>query len=105
MLEMISGKYPFATSSEKGMLESILTVLGPITMEQVRDIGVDPMEFPEVLAGSTVNGRRWSDIQGFPQTPSVQLRSLLNQALEYSPRRRNDAVTLLNHDFFRKSIE
>lgn len=98
---MMSGKYPFAASSEEGMLESILTVLGPITMEQIRDIGVDPMEFPKLLVGSTLNARRWSDIQAFPQTSSVGLRSLVNQALEYSPRRRNDAGTLLNHDFFK----
>ena len=106
ILEMMSGKYPFPASSEEGMLESILTVLGPITMEQVRHIGVDPMDFPEILAGSMFNARRWSDFQGFPHnTPSVELRSLLNQALEYSPRCRNDAATLLNHDFFRNDIQ
>lgn len=102
ILEMISGKYPFSASSEEEMIESILTVLGPITLEQVRDIGVNPMDFPEILAGSTFNARRWSDIKGFPHTLSVELRSLLNQALKYSPRRRNDAATLLNHEFFQK---
>ena len=86
------------------MLESILTVLGPITIVQVRDIGVDPMDFPEILAGSMFNVRRWSDFQGFPYTPSVELRSLLNQALEHSPRRRNDAATLLSHEFFKNDI-
>jgi serine/threonine protein kinase len=101
---MISGKYPFALTSEEKMPESILNVLGPITMEQVRDIGVDPLEFPELLAGSAFNARRWSDVQVFPQTPSVELRSLLNHALEYSPRRRSNAVTLLNHEFFKKTV-
>lgn len=101
---MVSGKYPFSASSEQGMLKSILTVLGPITIEQVRDIGVDPMDFPEILAGSMFNARRWSDFQCFPHTPSVELRSLLNQALEYSPRRRNDAATLFNHEFFKNDI-
>jgi len=101
---MISGKYPFANTSEDGMIESIFNVLGPVTMEQVRDIGVDPVDFPQLLAGSALNARRWSDVQVFPQTPSVELRSLLNQMLEYSPRRRSDASTLLDHDFFKEHI-
>lgn len=101
---MISGKYPFVATSEEGIIESIFTVLGPITMEQVRDIGVDPMDFPQLLVGSAFNARRWSDVQVFPQTPSIELRSLLNQMLEYSPRRRNDATTLLDHDFFKQQI-
>lgn len=101
---MISGRYPFVVTSEDGMRESIFTVLGPITMEQVRDIGVDPMDFPQLLAGSAFNARRWSDIQVFPQTPSVELRSLLNQMLEYSPRRRADASSLVDHDFFKHDI-
>jgi serine/threonine protein kinase len=99
---MMSGKYPFNATSENKILESILTVLGPLRMEQLRDIGVDPMEFPELLAGSAFNARRWSDVQVFPQTPSLELRSLLNQALEYSPRRRSSAATLLQHDFFKE---
>ena len=104
ILEMISGKYPFANTSEDGMIESIFNVLGPVTMEQVRDIGVDPVDFPQLLAGSAFNARRWSDVQVFPQTPSAELRSLLNQMLEYSPRRRSDASTLLDHDFFKEHI-
>jgi serine/threonine protein kinase len=98
---MMYGKYPFATSFEDEMLENILAVLGPITVEQVRDIGVDPLDFPELLVSSTTHMRRCSDIQDFSQTPSVGLRSLLSQALEYSPRRRTDAATLLEHDFFK----
>ena len=86
------------------MPQSIFTVLEPITMEQVRDMGIDPMEFPELLASSAFNARRWSDVQVFPQTPSVELRSLLNHALEYSPRRRSDALTLLDHEFFKNTI-
>jgi serine/threonine protein kinase len=101
---MISGKYPFVVTSEDGMLESIFTVLGPITMEQVRDIGIDPMDFPQLLAGSAFNARRWSDIQVFPQTPSMELRSVLNQMLEYSPRRRAEASFLLDHNFFKHNI-
>jgi len=101
---MISGKYPFANTSEDGMIESIFNVLGPVTMEQVRDIGVDPVDFPQLLAGSAFNARRWSDVQVFPQTPSVELRSLLNQMLEYSPRRRSNASTLLDHNFFKEHI-
>lgn len=101
---MISGKYPFANTSEDGMIESIFNVLGPVTMEQVRDIGVDPVDFPQLLAGSAFNARRWSDVQVFPQTPSPELRSLLNQMLEYSPHRRSDASTLLDHDFFKEHI-
>jgi serine/threonine protein kinase len=105
ILEMISGKYPFAVTSEDNMVEGIVTVMGPITMEQVRDAGVDPLEFPQLLAGSASNSRRWSDVQLFPQTPSPELRSLLNLALEYSPRRRHDAAGLLEHDFFKSSIQ
>jgi serine/threonine protein kinase len=101
ILEMTSGRYPFPASTEDGIIEAILTVLGPITMEQVRDIGVDPLLYPELLAGSTFNVRRWSDIQVFPKTPSVELLALLNQCLEYSPRRRADAATILEHDFFK----
>ena len=101
---MISGKYPFVVTSEENMPQSIFTVLEPITMEQVRDMGIDPMEFPELLASSAFNARRWSDVQVFPQTPSVELRSLLNHALEYSPRRRSDALTLLDHEFFKNTI-
>jgi serine/threonine protein kinase len=101
ILEMMSGKFPFAARSEEVMLASILTILGPITMEQVRDMGVDPMLFPELLMGSTFHARRWSDVQVFPQTPSVELRSMLNLMLEYSPRRRNNAAKLLDHEFFK----
>jgi serine/threonine protein kinase len=102
---MISGRYPFPASTEDGILEDIFTVLGPITMEQVRDIGVDPLLYPELLVGSTFNARRWSDIQVFPKTPSVELRALLNQCLEYSPRRRADAATILRHNFFKSDEE
>ena len=98
---MISGKYPFNALSEAETLESILFILGPTTIQQVRDIGVDPMDFPEVLARSALNTHRWSDTQVFPEISSVELRSLLNQALEYSPRQRNGAATLLNHEFFK----
>jgi len=80
-----------------------MAILGPITLEQVRDIGVDPIDYPELLAGSTFNARRWSDVQVFPQTPSLELRSLLNQMLEYSPPRRHAATALLKHDFFNPS--
>ena len=69
-------------------------------MEQVREIGVDPLDFPELLVSSTTNMRRCSDIQGFSQMESIELRTLLSQALEYSPRRRKDAAALLNHNFF-----
>ena len=97
---MMSGKYPFNSTSQDSMLESIFAVLGPLKMEQLRDMGVDPMEYAELLAGSAFNARRWSDIEAFPQTPSLELRSLLNQTLEYSPRRRSNATTLLEHGFF-----
>jgi serine/threonine protein kinase len=96
---MIFGKYPFVSSSEDEMLENILAVLGPITIEQVRDIGVDPLDFPELLV-SSINMQRCSDIQDLSQVPSIELRSLLNEALKYSPRRRKDAAALLNHNFF-----
>jgi serine/threonine protein kinase len=99
---MTSGKYPFAISSEDNMLESILTVMGPIGVDQVRDAGIDPLDYPELVAGSAFHARRWSDMEIFPQTPSAELRSLLNLALEYSPRRRHDAVSLLEHDFFKE---
>lgn len=98
---MISGKFPFAASSEGVMLASIRTILGPITMGQVRDMGVDPLLFPKLLVGPAFNPRRWSDVQVFPQTPSVELRSMLNLMLEYSPRLRNNATTLLDHEFFK----
>jgi len=84
------------------MLESVFTVLGPITVEQVRDIGMDPTLFPELLAGSSFNYRRRSDIQVSPKTASLELRALLNQCLEYSPRRRSTAAALLEHGFFKQ---
>ena len=97
---MMSGRYPFAVTSEEGMLESTLNTLGPITIEQVRDIGLDPMQFPGLLAGSVFNTGSWLDVQKIlPQTPSLQFRSFLYQALEYSPRRRANAATLLKHRF------
>lgn len=98
----MSGEFPFAASSEGAMLASILTILGPITIGLVRDMGVDPLLFPELLVGSAFSARRWSDVQVFPQTPSVELRSMLNLMLEYSPRRRNNATTLLDHEFFKE---
>ena len=55
---MRSGKYPFPTTSESGMIESVFTVLGWITMEQIREMGLDPMEFAEILSSSTLNVRR-----------------------------------------------
>jgi len=84
------------------MLESVFTVLGPITMEQIRDIGVDPTLFPELLARSTFNSRGRSDIQASPKTASLELRALLTQCLEYSPRRRSTAAALLDHGFFKQ---
>lgn len=102
---MTSGKYPFPVEAEDAMLESVLTFLGPITIEQVRDMGVDPLLYPELLARSTFDARRWSDIQVVPKTPSVELHALLNQCLEYSPHRRSDAATLLEHKFFNTAGE
>lgn len=100
ILEMTFGKYPFSATSEDGILESVLNVLGPISVEQMGDIGVDSTKFSQLMVGSACSTRRWSDAEAFPQTLSRELRSLLNKALEYSPRRREDAATLLNHDFF-----
>lgn len=101
ILEMVSGQYPFPETSEDRVLDKIYTVLGPVSVDQVRDMGLDPLDFPHLLAGSLFNARRWSDIEAFPKTQSNELRSLLNEGLEYSPRRRADAATLLNHQFFK----
>jgi len=105
VLEMVSGKYPFPETSEARVLDKIFSVLGPISVEQIRDMALDPLKYPHLLAGSLFNARRWSDIEVFPKTPSSELRSLLNQALEYSPRRRADAATLLDHEFFKVNYE
>ena len=97
----MSGQYPFPDTTEGTILDKIFSVLGPISVEQVRDIGLNPLHYPNLLAGSLFNARRWSDIEIFPKTPSTELRALLNQALEYSPKRRKDATTLRDHEFFR----
>jgi serine/threonine protein kinase len=97
---MSSGRYPFPETSESQVLDKIFTVLGPVSVDQVRDMGLDPLNYPQLLAGSLFNARRWSDVEAFPKTPSNELRSLLNEGLEYSPIRRADAASLLSHQFF-----
>ena len=97
---MVLGQYPFPATSEDAMLETVFTVLGPITVEQVGDMGVNPQLLPELLAGSSFNAHQWSDIQVSPKTLAVELYALLNECLEYSPKRRSTAAALLEQGFF-----
>ena len=100
--EMLSGKILFQASDQIDLLVKMMKIRGIFTKPQLHDISphLNLEMFEQLFSSTSIQKKTWNVL--LRRTLTLEISSLLELTLEWSPTIRLSALEVLNHKYFQK---